>query len=206
MNNKFKIIIFSIILVLLFKAPILAIDISEYGSFSSRSLITKENKETMSQEIRDELVAKKLSPTSQCLIKEIKKNNIKNVELLIRAKTNLNTSYLSDYPIYIAAKENNFEIVKLLFENGAKLDRGFNSELYEAVKHKNTELAQFLIDNKAKINYKDPITENTILYLALKNNMQDIAQQLINKGVNPDRRSILIIKKKKLYNLVETKI
>ena len=203
MNYKFKTTLLLLMLALLFKTPTLAIDLNELGDFSSRSLIMRENKDTITQEQKDELQAKKLTRTAQCLITQIKKNNYENVVLLVETKTNLNSHYLGDYPIYIAAKKNNFEIVKLLFENGAKLDRGFSSELYEAVKNKNTQMAQFLIDNKAKINYKDTVTENTILYLALKNNMLDIAKQLINKGAYADKKSVLIVKKKKLFDLIK---
>ena len=97
------------------------------------------------------------------------------------------------------------KILKLLFENGAKLDRGFNSELCEAVKNKNEQMALFLIKNRANINFKDPITENTVLYYALKNNMLNVAKKLIDKGVKADRKSVLLIKNKKLYNLIEDK-
>ena len=206
MNYKFKNLFFMLTLAALINMPALAIDINDFGDFSSRSLIMGENKNNLTQEIKDELIAKKLTPTTKCLIEQIKKNNYDNTVLLINANVNVNSSYLSDYPIYIAAKTNNFEIVRLLFENGAKLDRGFNSELYEAVKNKNADMAQFLIENKAKINYKDSVTENTILYLALKNNMLDIAKQLIDKGANPDKKSVMIIKKKKLFDLVKDKI
>ena len=78
-----------------------------------------------------------------------------NVELLLNSGVNPNESYLAEYPIYIAAKKNNFIALKLLYNKGAKLDRGFNSELYEAIKNKNPDMAQFLLDRKANINYRD---------------------------------------------------
>ena len=185
---------------------------SEYSSFdgtmqdfSERSLIMKslQKQDPISQEQKDILTSKKLYLGTSCLFEQIKKNNIDNVKLLLDFKLNPNTSYLSDYPLYYACKLNRSEIAKLLLEYGAKPDKGFYSELYEAVKHKDTELAQLLLNKGAKANYRDSITNNSILYYALKNNMQDIAQQLILKGAYPDKKSVQIIKKRKLYNLIQ---
>jgi len=199
-------ILFLLLPMLFLTMSALAIDMSEFSDFSSRSVIMGASKNVLTQEQKDVLLSRKISPTIQCLILQIKKNNNENVELLLRYGLNPNESYLAEYPIYIAAKENNFEALKMLYESGAKLDRGFYSELYEAVKNKNSEMAQFLLDNKANIQYKDSVTENTILYLALKNNMLDISQQLIDKGAKPDKKSVLLIKKKKLFYLIKDKI
>jgi len=190
-----------------FIMPTFAIDLSEFGDFSSRSVIMNNlsGREIITQEQKDILKARKLAPTSECLIQQIKKGNIENVELLLDAKVSPSKSYLSDYPIYIAAKNNQFEILKLLKERGAKLDRGFYSELYEAVRNKNKDMAQFLIDNGARVNYMDSVMNNTILSMALKNNMTDIAAQLIQKGARPDVKSAKLIKKKKLFYLIEDK-
>lgn len=199
--------LFAAISMLLIIMPTFAIDLSEFGDFSSRSVIMNNlsGKEIISQEQKDILKERKLTPTSQCLIQQIKKGNIENVEILLDSKVSPNKSYLSDYPIYIAAKNNQFEILKLLKERGAKLDKGFYSELYEAVRNKNNDMAQFLIDNGARVNYMDSITNNTILSMALKNNMKDIAAQLIEKGARADIKSVKLIKKKKLLYLIEDK-
>ncbi len=182
-----------------------AFDYSDYtGNFSDRSMIMRsiEGRDKMNQQDRDILSEKKLTPTTSCLFEQIKKNDYDNVKTLLEAKLNPNISYLSDYPIYYASRLNRTEIVYLLYEYGAKLDKGFYSELYEAVRNKNNELAQFLIDKNAKINYTDAVTNNTILSMALKNNMYEIARQLIEKGAYADNRSIHIIKKKKLMYLI----
>ena len=184
----------------------LAIDLNDFGDFSSRSILMNQKKSTLTQEQKDILNSKKLTPTTKCLIEQIKKNNIENVFILLEANVNPNKDYMTEYPIYIAAKENNFEILKLLYEKGAKIDKGFYSELYVAVKNKNTDMAQFLLDKKANIHYIDAVTENSILYYALKNNMLSIAQQLINQNVKPDRKSVSLIKKKKLFHLIKEKI
>ena len=176
-------------------------------SFSDNSLIMKslQKQETINQEQRDILTSKKLTLTTACLFDQIKKNNIENVKLLLDFKLNPNVSYLSDYPLYYAAKLKRSEIAKLLIEYNAKPDKGFYSELFEAVRHKDNELAQLLLDKGARVNYQDAITSNSILYYALKNNMYDIAQQLILKGAYPDKKSVQIIKKRKLYNLIPDK-
>ncbi len=204
MKNKFLLMLLPVVL---FSLPALALDITEYSDFSSRSIIMNKmnNTESISQEQKELLISKKLFPTSECLNQQIKKGNIENVKLLLDSKTNPNNSYYSEYPIYTAAKANNFEILKLLYEYGAKLDKGFYSELYEAVKNENKEMAQFLIDNGARVNYQDSITNNTILYMSLKNRMYDISAQLIAKGAKADMKSVGYIKKKKLYNLIEEK-
>lgn len=189
--------------VLFLKAPALAIDISEFGDFSSRSLIMNNRQQSLTQEQKDLLIQKKLFPTTKCLIEQIKKKHNENVYILLNSNVNPNVSFMAEYPIYIAAKENSFEILQALYEKGAKLDKGFNSELYEAVKNKNREMAFFLLERKANVNYKDSLTENTILYVALKNNMVDVAQELILKGAKPDRKTLLLIKKKKLKNLIQ---
>lgn len=186
--------------------PALAFDAKDYGDFSSRSVIMSGQKKLLTQEEKDLLISKKLVLNVKCLIEQIKKNNNENVELLLKAGVNVNDNYMTEYPIYISARENNFVALKMLYDKGAKLDRGFNSELYEAIKNKNKEMAQFLLDRRANINYKDSVTDNTILYMALKNNMLDIARQLIEKGVRPDRKSILYIKNKKLLYLIQDEI
>lgn len=206
MNIKLIKILFVLMPILFLKVSALAIDLSDFGDYSSRSMIINKQNNSITQEQKDILISKKLSPTIQCLVSQIKKNNYENVELLLNTGLNPNNSYLAEYPLYIAAKKNNFEIVNLLISKGAKPDLGFNSELYEAIKNKNTDMAQLLINKKANIHYIDSITENTILYMALKNNMLDIAQQLINKGIAPDKKSVLYIKKKKLFYLIENKI
>lgn len=181
----------------------LAIDLSDFGDFTSRSLILNQQKNQLTQEQKDILTSKKLSLNSKCLIEQINKNNIENINLLLEFGINPNSTHLNETPFYQAAKKNNLEILKLLNKYGAKPDKSMYSELYIAVKNKNNEMAQFLLDKKANIYYIDSITENTILYMALKNNMYEIAQQLIQKGANADSKSVKIIRSKKLYYLIE---
>ena len=190
------------IVLLLACSSAFAFDLTE--SFSERSVLMQNlNGETnkINQEQKEQLKARKLAPTTKCLIEEIKKGNIENVELLLNA-VDPNKNHMGDYPIYIASKYNKFEIVKLLRQKGAKLNKGFTSELYEAVKNKNSELAQYLIEEGARVDFRDSVTENTILYVALKNNMKDIAALLIEKGAKPDNQSVRYIHRHKLTDLI----
>lgn len=197
-----KILIIAIIFLL--NSPLFAFDVNELGDFSSRSVIENRlyNRQTATQEQRDVLSSKKLSPSTKCLISQIQKGNYDNVKLLLDAKVNPNQSYMSEYPIYIAARENKFDILKLLCEYNAKLDRGFYSELYEALRNKNKDMAQYLLDRGARVNYTDSLSNNTILYLALKNKMYELASQIIQKGAKADNRSVRYIVKHKLQYLI----
>lgn len=199
-----KILAILVLIFACFKANA-AINLEDFGDFSSRSVIISgmQNQNKLSQEMKDLLEQKKLALNSACLISQIKKKNIENVAILLNAGINPNISENAQYPIYVAAKENNFEMVKMLYDKGAKLDKGFYSELYEALKNKNHEMAQYLLDRNANISYRDAITTNSILYMAIKNNMLDIAKQVAKKGVFVDRKASYLLAKKKIKLLDE---
>ena len=198
----FKNIVFIVFLILIVN-PSYSLD---YDGFSEHSVIenTINKNYSITDEQKEGFVARKLQPSVKCLNEEIKKGNIENVEFLLKAKIDPNGNYITEYPVLVAARYNKAEIVKLLIEYGAKLDRGFYSELYEAIKNKNKELAEYLINNNAKINYQDVLTNNTVLYLSLKNKMYDTSRLLILKGAKADVKSIRYIQKHKLQNLIET--
>lgn len=202
MNRIIKIFLALILTI----TPVLAdIDWSEYGSFSDRSTIMSglNKAEKITPEQKELLKQKKLTPTTQCLIRQIKKNKLDNVQLLLDAKVKPNESYYMEYPIYTAAKANNLEALKMLYESGAKLDKGFFSELFEAVKNKNQDMTNYLLERGAKVNYIDSLTQNSILYYAIKNNMLETAEALIQKGAKLDRKTAILVKKKKLQYLFE---
>ena len=182
--------------------PVFSLD---YANFSDNSIIENNiNKDySITKEQQQEFVSRKLQPNMKCLITEIKKGNIDNVEFLLKAKLDPNGNYITEYPVLVAAKYNKEEIVKLLMDYGAKLDRGFYSELYEAVKNKNKNLAKYLINKGAKLNYQDALTNRTTLYLSLKNKMYDISALMIKKGAKADIQSVKYIKRHKLQNLIE---
>jgi len=195
MKNKIKILSL-LIPVVLFITPVFAFDVSELGDYNSRSMYYNSRQQTISQEKINILKTRKLNPSIECLNKQIKKNNTENVQLLLDMGINVNSNHMGETPLYIAVKHNNYELANLLIKNNAKPNEGFYSELYTAVKNKNQELAQLLLDNKAKVNYLTMVTSDSILYLALKNNMLSIAQQLVKKGAIIDEKSATLIRKK----------
>ena len=102
-----------ILLALMLSFSSFAFDLSEYGDFSSRSVIMNRlNGIEANQEQKDMLLAKKLTPTAECLINQVKKGHYDNVKLLLESHVNPNQAYMSEYPIRIAARENQFEILK----------------------------------------------------------------------------------------------
>jgi len=164
-----------------------------YGSTSNKTPVEVENK----------LKEEKLSPDIFSLIKQVKKNNIDNVKLLLEAGVNPNDNYMLQFPLYIAAKKDNIEMVKLLLKYNAKPDMAMYSELFEALRNKNKELAFLLIEYGANVNYFDSVTNKTCLYYALKNEMYDIALVLKNKGARLDKYSNVLIQTNKLQYLFE---
>ncbi len=200
-----KILIITIAILL--NSPLFAFDLNDLGDFSSRSVIESKiyNSQHINQEQKDALIERKLTPTHKCLFEQIIKGNYENVKLLLEAHVNPNQSYMSEYAIYISAKHDKFDILKLLYDNNAKIDRGFYSELYEALRNKNADMAQYLLDRGANVNYMDSVTNNTVLYMALKNKMYNLASQIIQKGAKPDMRSVNYLRKHKLGYLIEQK-
>lgn len=178
-----------------------------FDDFSNRSLILKSmnQQNRITQEQKDILSYNKLTPDSACLIEQIKKKNINNIKILLEAKVDPNQQYNTEYPFYIAAKMNDTEIVELLYSYGAKPDQSFYSELYEATKNKNEAMAKFLLDRNANVNYVDVTNGNTPLYMAIKNDMLDLAQQMAEKGANINQKTYVLIKKKKLDSMFQKK-
>lgn len=186
-------------------APVFCM-IYDYGDFSSRSYIERQlfnEKYNIPQEIKDLISVKKLDLSVKCLVEQINKENFDNVNILLKAKLNPNQIYELKYPVYYAVEKNNLDIVKLLVENNAQLDRGIDSELFLAVKNKNSDLALYLLEHGARINYYSPLKNNSILYFALKNNMIEVVEQLANRKVMLDAKSYKLIINKNLQQLFD---
>lgn len=197
--------IINILFLILFLNQLSFAEITDFGGdFSTRSQILNSFKQTnITQEQKDILKAKKLNLSTKCLIDEIKKGNIENVQILLDAKLNPNEDYFGATPIYMACAKNREDIALLLLKNGARLNKSFDSELFQAIKNKNHNLSMILIENGADVNYSSMVQEKSVLYLALKNKMYDTAKLLISSGAKPDRKSVLYMKKKKLGYLLE---
>ncbi len=152
---------------------------------------------------REELNQKKLAFSSEEFIKQIKKNKIENIKLMLNAGMSPNTDYFGEYALYYAAKKNKTEIALLLLEKGASPDAGFDSPLFWAVKNNNCELSRALIESGANLNYTDLVSSNNILYTALKNKNIEIAKLLLKSGAKMDKHSAYLIKKKNLFDKLQ---
>ena len=87
-----------------------AINLSDFGDFSSRSVIENSlnlNHKKSDFKYAEILKEKKLTPDTKCLIKQVQENNIENVKLLLEAGVNPNISHNLEFPTYIASKKNN---------------------------------------------------------------------------------------------------
>jgi len=161
--------------------------------------ISPEDKEKM-RNARETLKQKKISFSSEEFVKQIKKNKIENVKLMLDAGMSPNADYYGEYALYYAAKNNKTEIALLLLEKGANPNTGFDSPVFWAVKNNNYPLAKTLLEKGAKADYTDLVSSKTTLYTALKKNRIELAKLLIEHGAKIDSSSAYIIEKKDLYS------
>ena len=109
--------------------------------------------------------------------------------LLIKkgADVNAKDSYQNGAtPLYLAAENGHFQIVKILIENGAEINTQTNNgvtPLYQAAKNGFGEIVQLLIENGADINMKNK-NDETALHAATQTGSKEIAELLINNGAN----------------------
>lgn len=165
---------------------------------ANKKELTPEEKEVI-RAAKEQMKIKKLSFSGEEFIKQIKKNKIENVNLMLKAGVSPNTDYFGEYAIFYAVKYNKTEIAKILLEQGANPNAGFDSPLFWAVKNNNKELTEALIKKGAKLDFTELISSKSILYTALKKNNIEIAKMLIQNGAKIDKHSALLIDKKNLY-------
>lgn len=161
--------------------------------------LTPEQKETI-RLAKEKMAKKKLQFSDKEFIKQIKKNKIKNVELMLEAGMSPNTDYFGEYALFYAVKYNKTDIALLLLEKGANPNTGFDSSLLWATKNNNKTLVSALVKNGVKVDYTDLVSSKTVLYTALKQGYIDIARILIENGAKIDNYSAAIIDKRNLYD------
>lgn len=117
-------------------------------------------------------------------------NDPKALQILIKygARVNIPNSK-GLYPIDMAAVCNNFDIAKILINNGAKV----HNHLYTinmAIKNNNPEMVKLLLENGANPNQAH-FKETTPLVHALQGRKQEIAKILIDGGADVSQNEIL---------------
>lgn len=183
---------------------------SSYSKFSdgiiplNKQKLTREEKEKI-RLAKEALRKKKINFSSEEFIRQIKKNKKENVRLMLEAGMSPNADYFGEYALFYASKYDKEEIAKILLENGANPNMGFDSPLFWAVKNNNYELAKLLIEKGAKVDFTELVSSKSILYLALKKRRLEIARLLLENGAPLDFYSMGIIDSKNWYEKLGVK-
>ena len=129
------------------------------------------------------------------LIFESKVNNWKIVEKLLKNGAKVNSLIQDEFPLYVAAKNNSIEVMKLLIENGAYID-GLNDQgetpLYIAVVNNALESTKLLIEKGADIDVIPEEGVETPLMIAINNDndgkehSKELIKLLVENGANID--------------------
>lgn len=92
-----------------------------------------------------------------------------------------------DTALHIATKNNNTEIVRVLYENNANLNvvnKNQQTPLHIAIENQNSTISKLFLNNKnVNVDAKDR-HQDTPLYLATKNNDQETFDELLRIGAN----------------------
>ena len=123
------------------------------------------------------------------LLEAVKQKNIDACHRLL-TKNNMNsTNDRGDTLLYMAVQNSCIEIVKMLIEVGAdvdKADKGGRTPLYWAAFNGRTEIAKMLIEAKADVN-KANIYGQTLLYRAVWHDYTEIVKMLIKAGADVNK-------------------
>jgi hypothetical protein len=145
-------------------------------------------------------VQKKPQDLYQELLFGIKFNMPDKVKASLENGANANDAYSGTEFIYLAVKNKNTEIAKILIEHGASLNiynDSYSSPLYLAVKNNDFKMVELLLKNNAPVNIKikhhafnvpAPITKEdfgkTPLHIAVQNNNYQLATLLLEHGAD----------------------
>ncbi len=107
---------------------------------------------------------------------------------------NMDTYNYSDneilFPLRIAIRRNNLDIVKLLDAHGQKYTKGYESALYDAIKYRRLEILEYLVEKRPDGRDKR-FSITTALITALRESISstylaDMINHLLNLGANPN--------------------
>jgi hypothetical protein len=125
---------------------------------------------------------------SNFFYQHIKNNNYDVVELLIKAKANLNKTKDNKSPLHFAVESKNYDIAELLAKAGAEtniIDNDGRSLLHIAVYSDDYRMAKLLVEHGAKVDLADKKYVN-ILHQAIQSNNSDMVKLLLDAGANPN--------------------
>lgn len=112
-----------------------------------------------------------------------------------RYGANVNASAAGRTPVYIATKEKQPELVKLLAAHGADLNMvcitslGINTPLHAACQIGNMELLRALMDSRIELNTAKPADGITPLHQAARDGQLEVVKALAFHGADLDRRT-----------------
>jgi ankyrin repeat protein len=114
------------------------------------------------------------------------RGEIKNVQLLLKRKVDINAQYENGLTALIyGAQSGQIDICKLLIENGAKINsKSFDGRtpLIHAVKAGQTEISKLLIEKGADINIKDSYGRSSLIYASFAGDSATCQFLLLNKA------------------------
>ncbi|MBO4405306.1 MAG: ankyrin repeat domain-containing protein, partial [Alphaproteobacteria bacterium] len=132
-------------------------------------------------------VEKKQTDIAELLIKKLVENNIS-------LDTMGGTNGLQKTPLYEASRNGSLDIVKLLTENGADLNKRAGNGISPAeiaIQNNNIDIAKYLIEHGVNVNSTDNNGMSLLSQAIVKNseNSVDLVNYLIEKGAKINRQS-----------------
>ena len=95
-------------------------------------------------------------------------------------------------PLIVAAKNNWYNIVNLLLESGANIEKEIyekGNALIQAVREGHHEIVLLLIKKGANVNHAQNVSDMTALHWAVLISRENIVKLLLKNGANPDLRA-----------------
>ena len=128
------------------------------------------------------------------IIKTVKSGKIEDIKTLIKCGANFNDhDKRESSALHWAVLWGMSEVVKLLVENGAKIDEinyyDGSSILLTALNEKKTEIAQYLIEKSDDLNFADSKSYK-ILHTAVEKNYSDIVRLILKRGYDVNKRDM----------------
>ena len=117
------------------------------------------------------------------------RGNVQTVALLLSVGAFINEiDYVGRTPLHCAAMYNQKDVVRVLLDEGAALDKkctiAGDTPLQYAIAHKHEDMAHFLLDAGAQVRTTNLFGE-TPLHYAAQLSLKDICRQLLRKGSHP---------------------